>query len=190
MKRIILAALLVICSAAALSAFDNTTYLGLSAGSSVDRNDDTGRGQMVYGATVFGELLFEDDWYGISFQASALSNFSSDLPSLNVSGGLGVSIKARMGRFSLTFMPGFSLRADSRPAFRQADFYTGVYLETVASFKVSQSFALFAAWDASYYFHQIGEKGTRSFALTNTVTLGMGYQWDPSSPDQRRYVVY
>ena len=107
MKRIILAALLVICSAAVLPAFDNTTYLGLSAGSSVDRYDDTGRGQMVYGATVFGELLFEDDWYGISFQASALSNFSSDLPSLNVSGGLGVSIKARMGRFSLTFMPGF-----------------------------------------------------------------------------------
>lgn len=190
MKKAIAIVLLACASASVLWAFDNTTYLGLSAGRSVGRYDGAGRGQMVYGATVFGELLFEDDWYGISFQASALSNFSRNLPSLNVSGGLGLSLKARLGSFSLTFMPGFSIRADSCPAFRQADFYTGVYLETVASIKVSQSFALFAAWDASYYFHQIGTDGFRTFALTNTVTLGMGYRWDPSSPDQRSYVVY
>lgn len=186
MKRIT-SLLAILTLASCLFAFDNTSYIGASAGKSAHTQYE----ETVYGGTVFGELLFEDNWYGIAYQASVLSNFKTDLPSLDVSGGLGLGAKANIGNhFSLTLMSGLSLRVDSRPAFRDAHFFLGVYGELVANIRITDSFGLFLAWDSSYYFYHIDNNSLRSFSLTNTATVGFSHRWDPDGGNSGSYIFY
>ena len=147
--------------------------------------------ETVYGASVFGQLLDKSSWFGVSYSASVLSNFSAALPSFDASGGIGMSFTAQLGsRFQLALNPGIGLRLDSKPAFRDADLFLGLSAQAIASFLMTDSFGFFIAWDSSYYFLHLDELKFKGFSLTNTATIGLTFRLTPETETSGNYIVY
>ncbi len=174
-----------------LHSMENTTYLSLSAGTSIASYGEAISGRWVFGGGVVGELIADGGWLGIGYQASALSNFDRDLPSLDLAAGLGLAMKTDFDSlFQITGVTGLSLRMDSTPIFMDCHFHLGAFMEAIASLKVSQSFSLHVGYDMSWYFLQLDGFHWRPFQLTSTLSVGFGYLWNPESRDQENYIIY
>lgn len=184
-KRTQAALLILVLCAHGLIASGNTTWYGVAIG------DSSIGEETVFGGSVSGQLVFEESsWQGVGYSVSALSNFKAHDPSLEVVGGLGYALRGQAGEvFSVNAQFGLSLLVASRPIFADFDFGLGPYASLLADFKLGESFSLYLSWTSVYY-PWTPDSGWRVFALENTLSCGVGWDWNPDSPEQEMYVIY